>query len=91
MGEFLHSRVHFLSFSGRYERLKVCKDGFGFPLCPSAMATKGQESQETLLCSQLVISSWPRHFLCLVDLTQAGSEAAAKKVFIRKYGSEGNI
>lgn len=70
-------------------------DGFEFPLCPSSTATKSQESQETPLCSQLcshlVTASWPRHFLCLVDFAQAGSEAAAKKVFIRKYGSEGNI
>lgn len=52
-------------------------------------------SQETLLQAQLhyllALSSRPSHFLCLVDLTQAGYEAAAKKVFIRKYGSEGNI
>lgn len=52
-------------------------------------------SQETAFQSQLhyqfAISSWPSPFFCLVDLTQAGYEAAAKKVFIRKYGSEGNI
>jgi len=52
-------------------------------------------SQETPFQSQLhyqlAISSWPSHFLCLVDLTQAGYEVAAKKVSIRKYGSEGNI
>lgn len=77
--------------SDRCEQLKVCTDGFEFPLCPSSTATKSQESQETPLCSHLVTASWPRHFLCLVDFAQAGSEAAAKKVFIRKYGSEGNI
>lgn len=43
------------------------------------------------LCYQLAILSWPSHLLCLVDLTQAGYETAAKKVFIRKCGSEGNI
>lgn len=87
MGEVLHRRVHFCPSQAAQGVL----GWVWIPPVPINHSHKGQESQETPLWSQLVISSWPRRFLCLVDLTQAGSEAAAKKVFIRKYGSEGNI
>lgn len=81
------------------EEMKVCVALMGqVGTCTVLISHSNKEpplSQETPFQSQLhyqlAISSWPSRFLCLVDLTQAGYEAAAKKVFIRKYGSEGNI
>lgn len=79
--------------------MKVCIALIGWAGIRSVLINNSNKeppvSQETLLQARphylLALSSQPSHFLCLVDLTQAGYEAAAKKVFIRKYGSEGNI
>lgn len=88
-----------LYLSKRNKQVKVCTALIGQVGIRTALINHSNKkpplSQETPFQSQLhyqlAISSWPSHFLCLVDLTQAGYEAAAKKVFIRKYGSEGNI
>lgn len=91
--------VWFLPSLCSNEQMKVCvalmgRIGIGSMLI-SHSNKEPPVSQETpfqpKLHYQLAISSRPSHFLCLVDLTQAGCEVAAKKVFIRKYGSEGNI
>lgn len=91
--------VWFLPSLCSNEQMKVCMalmGQIGTGSAPISCSNKEPPvSQETPFQSklhyQLAISSRPSHFLCLVDLTQAGCEAAAKKVFIRKYGSEGNI
>lgn len=98
----IHRRVCFLPSlcsSETNELVKVCVSLVGWVDIRTVLINHCNKdpplSQETPFQSQLhyqfAISSWPSPFLCLVDLTQAGYEAAAKKVFIRKYGSEGNI